>query len=154
PLSLTRRCSDLRTGWVASTGWYPWCDSRRNYGLSVRPLQGERQWRVDLLALLEQTAELVGVLDQHAAVAVLLGGDQPRQPEAQAGDAQHGRPQLRLGRMKAPQARVGAQQGRDARRIQPAIRLGAPVVHANGHVIEHRPGAGVVEVDHPAQVAA
>ena len=122
--------------------------------MSLRRFQGERQCRHDLPAALQQPAKLFRVLDQHTAIAVLLGGDQPRQPEAQTGYPQHDGPEFGFRRMEAPARRVGPQHRFGTDRVELAVGLRAPVVHTDGEVIEHRTRAGVVEIDHAGQVAA
>ncbi|MNT69015.1 hypothetical protein D3C72_2072910 [compost metagenome] len=98
--------------------------------------------------------EFARIVDQYVLPGKGIGGDQPRQPEAHAGDAQHGRPQFGLGRSKGTQCGVGTEQSLGAVRIETAIGFRAPVIQGDRQVVEHRAGTGVVEVDHAGQVIA
>ncbi|MNN60563.1 hypothetical protein D3C81_1757540 [compost metagenome] len=49
-------------------------------------------------------------MDQHVLPGKGIGGDQPRQPEAHAGDAQGGRPELGFGGGERAQRGIGPEQ--------------------------------------------
>jgi len=115
---------------------------------------GERQLRIDLLPLCQAQLKLHRIVNQHVLPGERLGGNQPRQPEPHARHSQHGRPQLGLGRSKRAQRRIGAQQGPGSRPVDQALFVRTPVIQGNRHVVQHRPGTGVVEVDQPGQVRA
>ena len=93
-------------------------------------------------------------MDHHVHPGERLRRDQSRQPEAHASHPQHHRPQLRFSGGERSQCRVGAQQGLGPRQVDTPLFVQAPVVHGDGDVIQHWPGAGVVEVDQPGQVSA
>ncbi|MNP32555.1 hypothetical protein D3C76_1257410 [compost metagenome] len=93
-------------------------------------------------------------MNQYIHPGKRLGSDQARQPEAHTGDAQHHWPQLRLCRGEGTQRRISAQQCPRTRSIDLPGIVTAPVIEGDRQVIQHRPRAGVVEVDQTGQVGA
>ena len=81
---------------------------------------------------------------------------QSREPEAQRGRAQHHRPRRALKRRPGPRRLVRAKQRRHAlgleRRVVSDIGE-APIVRADGDVVEQAIDAGEVEIDHAGDAA-
>jgi hypothetical protein len=87
--------------------------------------------------VLEQAArELVVLVDRHVGVAREVVVAQASQPGAQRRAPQHRRPHLRLQRLERAALVVPVEEGFGTLPIQRRVRVDAPVVHRDRHVVD------------------
>ena len=108
----------------------------------------------------------LAVIDQYAAetLRIVRVGEfartrqmeivKPRNPESQRARAQHPWPGIALLIGEWPHRGVRLQQRLGACGVERGVRIGAPVVYRDPHVVDDTIDAGKIEIDETADVAA